>query len=151
MSEDVIPDEQMPLSVSALKDTLHTETLETVGQAVEQLAGWLVGGRSPLGGVGGESETFENDVVQGVAKAVVAAADGWPDTAVREGNWMRQLTRVHAQAAERHALDTRFSLSALGNSAGVSADTYDAADRAGHQSFDPVAAGLDSLSAKASR
>ncbi|UWP82180.1 hypothetical protein [Dactylosporangium fulvum] len=147
----MIPDEQMPLSISDLKNTLPTEVLETVAPAVEQLAGWLVGGRGPLGGVGGESETFENDVVQGAAKDLVGAANGWPATAVREGNWMRQVTRAHAQAAERHALDTRLSLSALGNSAGVSADTYDATDRAGHQSFDPVAAGLDSLSAQASR
>lgn len=148
MSGDVIPDEQTPMGPAELLSALESETVETVTTALEEMAEWLVGSRGPMGGVGGVSETFENDVVQGAAQQLVAAANGWPNTPVLEGNWLRSVTKALATGAERHALDTRLSLSALGNSVGASADNYDAADRAARDAFGEMDAGLDGFLAQ---
>lgn len=106
----------------------------TVVEAHEEFATWLVGSRGPLGGAGGESEAFEQDVVQRMP-AVESAARG-VDTALQEGNWFRRASVAQMSAMTAFLTDTRQGMSALGNAAGYSGDTYDEADRASHNTFE---------------
>jgi hypothetical protein len=116
-------------------------TIQTDVAAHWEFASWLVGSRGALGGVGGFSEAFEQDVVEFVEKLQDVARG--TNTKIEEANWFRRASMAQTAAMARFATGTRLGLSALGNAAGSTGDAYDKADRASQRSFDPA---LDILS-----
>ncbi|MEO3744034.1 hypothetical protein [Plantactinospora sp. B5E13] len=127
-----------PSAAGSAEDTVRTDTA-----AHDEFATWLVGGPGPLGGVGGESEAFEQDVVAYV-EGLQELARGI-DTELREANWFRGVSVAQTQAMAVFVTEARLGLSALGNAAGATGDTYQAADRESQQLFDAVAGDLTGL------
>ncbi|MEE6258870.1 hypothetical protein [Plantactinospora sonchi] len=125
-------------SAEYAEDTVRTDTA-----AHEEFATWLVGGPGPFGGVGGESEVFEQDVV-GYVQELPELARGI-DTELQEANWFRRVSVAQTQAMAVFVTEARLGLSALGNAAGATGDTYHAADRESQQLFDVVADDLTGL------
>jgi hypothetical protein len=117
-----------------IPESVESDTIKTVVEAHEDMATWLVGSRGPLGGAGGESEAFENDVVAFIDDELTNVARG-SDTPLLEGNWFRRVSVTQTQVMGTFASDTRLGLSALGNAAGRAGDTYDQADRESQQAL----------------
>jgi hypothetical protein len=111
--------------------------IRTDPEAHEEFATWLVGSRGPLGGVGGESEAFEQEVVA-FANSLEPIARG-TNTELEEGNWFRSVSVAQTRALALFAQETRLGLSALGNAAGSMGDAYDRTDRQSARLFEPAA------------
>jgi hypothetical protein len=122
---------------AVVPDSTAEISIRTDPVAHEEFATWLVGSRGPLGGVGGESEAFEEQVVR-LAESIEPIARG-TDTQLREGNWFRRVSVAQTQAMVKFAQETRLGLSALGNAAGSIGDAYDKTDRQAARLFEAAA------------
>ncbi|MEV0271557.1 hypothetical protein AB0H43_22495 [Hamadaea sp. NPDC050747] len=116
-------------------------TITTSKEVMTQAAQALVGEPGAYGGMGGEFAVFESDVVNGaVANASANVPAGNPK--ILESLFFGQSAKTQTAALSALADDILHGVYALGNSVGVSADSYDEADRTADHTMDGVETSL---------